>query len=355
MIISIIIGARPNFIKLAPLIKEIEKNKKFTYRLIHTGQHYDYKMSQIFFKDLKLPKPNYNLGIGSGSHSYQTGKVMIELEKFFLKEKPDIVVVLGDVNSTLAGALVSAKLDIPVAHIEAGVRSFNKKMPEEINRILTDHISSFLFCPTETAVYNLKKEGIAKGVYKVGDIMYDVFKLKIKDQKSKILQKLKLKPKTYLLLTLHRPQNVDNIDKLKNILSAINETGEKIVFPIHPRTKKMLHQLPVKNYQLSNINIIEPVGYSDMLTLEKNAKKILTDSGGIQKESYWCKVPCITLREETEWPETVQSGWNILVGSNKKKIINAIISFSPSSNYKKIFGNGNASKKIIKVLESVYK
>ena len=355
MIISIIIGARPNFIKLAPLIKEIEKNKKFTYRLIHTGQHYDYKMSQIFFKDLKLPKPNYNLGIGSGSHSYQTGKVMIELEKFFLKEKPDIVVVLGDVNSTLAGALVSAKLDIPVAHIEAGVRSFNKKMPEEINRILTDHISSFLFCPTETAVYNLKKEGIAKGVYKVGDIMYDVFKLKIKDQKSKILQKLKLKPKTYLLLTLHRPQNVDNIDKLKNILSAINETGEKIVFPIHPRTKKMLHQLPVKNYQLSNINIIEPVGYSDMLILEKNAKKILTDSGGIQKESYWCKVPCITLREETEWPETVQSGWNILVGSNKKKIINAIISFSPSSNYKKIFGNGNASKKIIKVLESVYK
>jgi len=347
----IVVGARPNFIKIAPLFEEFKNYKNIKPVLVHTGQHYDYEMSQIFFQDLDIPTPDYNLGVGSGSHAYQTAEAMKRLEPALLKEKPDLVIVVGDVNSTLAGALAAVKLHIPVAHIEAGLRSFDISIPEEINRVLTDHISDFLFCPTKTAVKNLKKEGITKGVYFTGDIMYDAFlkNIKIAQKKSKIFQKLGLKPKTYLLLTLHRPSNVDNLDNLKKILKAVGESGEKIIFPVHPRTKKQLKKLKLKieNYKLK---IITPQGYLDMLVLEKNAKKILTDSGGIQKEAYWLKVPCIILRKKTEWVETVKDGCNILVGRDKNKIQKAIKFFNPRKKQHKYFGDGKTAKRIVKSL-----
>jgi len=346
----VVVGTRPNFIKIAPLFEEFKNYKNIKPVLLHTGQHYDFEMSQVFFQDLKIPKPDYNLEVGSGSHAYQTAETMKRLEPVLLKEKPNLVIVVGDVNSTLAGALTAAKLHIPVGHIEAGVRCYDMSIPEEINRVLTDHISDFLFCPTKTAVKNLKKEGITKGVYFTGDIMYDAFlkNIKIAQKKSKILQKLKLEPKTYLLLTLHRPFNVDNLDNLKKIIEAVQESGEKVVFPVHPRTKKQLKKLKI--CKLKNLKIIDPVGYMDMLFLEKNAKKILTDSGGVQKEAYWLKVPCISLRERTEWMETLRSGWNILVGRDKNKIQKAIKSFNPRKRQYKYFGNGKSAKRIVKIL-----
>ena len=347
--IIIVAAARPNFMKVAPLLKEIKKHKKIKPILVHTGQHYDYQMSGAFFKELNIPKPNYNLGVKAGLHGEQTGKTMIEFEKVCLKEKPDLVIVVGDVNATLACALVAAKLHVKVAHIEAGLRSRDMSMPEEINRILTDHISEYLFCPTETGVKNLKEEGIIKNVYNVGDLMYDAFlqNIKIAKKKSKILRTLNLKPRDYSILTLHRAGNVDNQKKIKIIIDAIQKSEEKIIFPIHPRTEKQLKKLKIENCKLK---IVNPVGYLDMLYLEKNAKKILTDSGGVQKEAYWLKVPCITLRKETEWVETVKNGWNVLVGTNKEKIIRAVKNFNPKRKQQKHFGSGRSAKKIVKIL-----
>jgi len=346
-----VVGTRPNFVKIAPLMEEFKKYKKIKSILVHTGQHYDFEMSQVFFRDLKIPRPDCNLGVGSGSHAWQTAKVMEKLEPVILKEKPDLVIVVGDVNSTLAGALAASKLHIPVAHIEAGARQFDRNMPEEINRVLTDHVSDFLFCPTKIAVENLKKEGIKRGVYNTGDIMYDAFLkgIKIAEKNSRILEKLNLKSKSYLLLTIHRPSNADNSENLKKILEAISESGEKIVFPIHPRTEKQLKKFKLK-IENCKLKIISPVGYLDMLILEKNAKKILTDSGGVQKEAYWSKVPCITLMEGTGWPETVKAGWNILVGIDKEKIIEAIKKFNPKTKQYNYFGNGKSAKKIVKIL-----
>ncbi len=348
-----IVGARPNFIKIAPLFEEFKKYRMIKPILVHTGQHYDFEMSQIFFRELKIPKPHYNLGVGSGSHTWQTAKIMERLELVILKEKPNLVIVVGDVNSTLAGALASAKLQIPIAHVESGLRSYDKTMPEEVNRVLTDHISDFLFCPTKTAVKNLEKEGITKGVYNVGDIMYDAFlkNIWIAQKKSKILNKLNSKPKSYILLTVHRPSNTDNLKNLKNILEAIQESDERIIFPLHPRTKKQLKKLNyLCAYQLTNLQLIEPAGYVDMLWLEKNAKKILSDSGGVQKEAYCLKIPCITLRDKTEWVETIKEKWNVLVGANKEKILSAIKNFNPMFPQKKHFGDGKTSKKILKIL-----
>ena len=320
--------------------------------LVHTGQHYDFEMSQVFFQELKIPKPDYNLGVGSGSHARQTAKIMEKLEPVILRENPGLVIVVGDVNSTLAGALTAAKLNIPLTHIEAGLRSYDKTMPEEINRVLTDHISDFLFCPTETAVKNLKKEGITRGVYNVGDIMYDTLMIsKLKIQKSKLLEKVGLKPKQYLLLTVHRASNTDNLDNLRKIVMAVKESGEKIVFPVHPRTKKQLKKLKIKNLKFK---IIAPQSYFNMLVLEKNAKKILTDSGGVQKEAYWMKVPCITTRDETEWVETVKSGWNILTGVDEKKIKKAIKYFQPQKTQESWYGKGQAAKKILPILSKIY-
>ena len=347
-----IVGARPQFVKAAPLSKELRKN--FREILLHTGQHYDHNMSPIFFKELSIPKPDYNLGIGSGSHGEQTGKMLGAIEKILLKEAPDLVLVYGDTNSTLAGALAAAKLHIPIAHVEAGLRSYNRKMPEEINRVVVDHLSDLLFCPTETAVSNLKLEGITRGVFNTGDIMLDSLSssLKAAQRQSRILEKLNLKPKTYLYATVHRPENTDNRRNLKNILDAFGGSGKTIVFPVHPRTKAAIKNLKFKIKNLPNVKFIDPVGYLDSLQLQVNAKKVLTDSGGIQKEAYVLKVPCITLRTETEWKETVKDGWNVVVGASKEKISDSIKNFSPKGKQNNYFGTGDSVSKIVKIISN---
>jgi UDP-N-acetylglucosamine 2-epimerase len=320
MKIASIVGARPNFIKCAPLSRELRK--EFDEDIIHTGQHYDYEMNKVFFDELKIPEPDYHLGVGSGSHAYQTGEILKRTEDVLLKEAPDLVLVFGDTNSTLAGALAASKLHIKIGHIEAGLRSFDRQMPEETNRILTDHCSDLLFCPTETAVENLKKEGIENGVYLTGDVMVDALQenIKIAELKSNVLDRLCLKQEEYYLATIHRPENTDDFEKLKSIVDAFC-VMENMVFPCHPRTEKKLKQFGLWDKLTKKVKVIKPVGYLDMLMLEKNAKKILTDSGGIQKEAYIFKVPCITLRENTEWIETIDEGWNVLVGANKEKIV----------------------------------
>lgn len=349
MKIVTIVGARPQFIKAAAVSNIIRKEHEEI--LIHTGQHYDENMSKVFFEELNIPKPDYNLGVGSGNHGHQTGEMLIKLEEIYLEEKPDLVLVYGDTNSTLAGALCASKLLIPVAHVEAGLRSFNMTMPEEQNRILTDHISKLLFVPTETALVNLKNEGIHNGVYNIGDVMYDAvlhFK-KMAQNNTDILERLKLGKDEYILATIHRAENTNDISKLENIITALNECGKKVVLPLHPRTKKYM-----SDYGLSfndNIKVIEPIGYLEMISLEANAEKIVTDSGGVQKEAYFMGKPCITMREETEWIETVNCGWNTIVGTDKDKILNAVNKFKPSGERKNIFGDGNAAQKILELIE----
>jgi len=346
-----VVGARPNFIKIAPLFEELKRFESIRPILIHTGQHYDYELSRIFFQDLKIPRPDYNLGVGSGLHGEQTGKAIIKLEKICIKEKFNLGIVVGDVNSTLAGALVMIKLHVPLAHIEAGLRSFNLFMPEEVNRRLTDHVTDLLFCPTKTAVENLKKEGIKHGIYNVGDIMYDAFLkgTEIARRKSKILKKLNLKPRNYYLATVHRAENTDKRKRLESIVSAFLKI-KNLILPCHPRTEKYLKQYRLWKKLNQKIKIIKSVGYIDMLWLEKNARKILTDSGGVQKEAYFSKVPCITLRDKTEWVETVKDGWNILADVSKYKILNAVRSFQPNTPTHKYFGSGNTARKIVKIL-----
>ena len=371
MKIVTIVGARPQFIKAAAIRRAIQKiNKRSQTRLyekrriqeilVHTGQHYDTMMDEVFFEELKLPKPGYHLGVGSGSHARQTGKMLERIEMVLKKERPETVIVYGDTNSTLAGALAAAKLKIPVAHVEAGLRSFNRAMPEEINRLLTDHLSTLLLCPTDQAVRNLLKEGIKDGrtriVKNVGDVMYDsiLYYSKIAEKKSPILHDLNLVNPQYYLATLHRAENTDDPKKLKSIFRALNEIGEKtpVVLPLHPRTEKM-----IKVYHLfsefKNIKFIGPVSYLDMLKLEKNAKAILTDSGGVQKEAYWFGVPCLTLREETEWVETIKRGWNVLVGTSEERIVKEVSDTEGRRRYlkgSKIFGDGKASQKIVQIL-----
>ena len=352
MKIASIVGARPNFIKCAPLSKEIRK--EFNEVIIHTGQHYDYEMNKVFFDELKIPEPDYHLGVGSGTHGEQTGEMLKRTEEVLIKEKPDLVLVFGDTNSTLAGALAASKLHIKVAHVEAGLRSYDKRMPEEINRVLTDHCSDLLFCPTETAVRNLKGEGVTNGVYLTGDVMVDALKenIEIAERKSKILDELDLKPKEYCLATVHRAENTDDFERLKNIVDAFYEIGN-LVFPCHPRTEKFLKNFGLWNGLIKNVKVIKPVGYLDMLMFEKNARKILTDSGGIQKEAYIFKVPCITLRENTEWVETVEDGWNVLVGADKDKIIKMANEFEPKGEQRDVFGKGDASEKIREIIEGL--
>jgi UDP-N-acetylglucosamine 2-epimerase len=368
-----IVGARPQFIKAEAVTRAVQRynqrcrsNRKLQEILIHTGQHYDYLMDKIFFEELDLPKPNYHLGVGSGSHGRQTGMMLERIEAVLVKEKPEVVVVYGDTNSTLAGALSAAKLNIPVAHVEAGLRSFNRTMPEEINRLLTDHLSTFLFCPTDQAVRNLLREGIKDGkgkiVKKVGDVMYDsiLYYLKLSERKSTILKDLgfdtshESRVTSYYLATLHRAENTDDPKRLKSILKALNEIGRNtpVVLPLHPRTKKMIETYHLFS-EFKNIKFIEPVSYLNMLKLEKNAKAILTDSGGVQKEAYWLKVPCLTLREETEWVETIKSGWNVLVGIGVKRIVKEVSHTEKRRRYLKgnrVFGDGKASQKIVQIL-----
>jgi UDP-N-acetylglucosamine 2-epimerase (non-hydrolysing) len=346
-----IVGARPQIIKCAPVSRELRKNHHEI--IIHTGQHYDHELSSLFFDELHIPKPDYNLGVGSGSHGLQTGEMLIKIEKILLNEKPDLVLIYGDTNSTIAGALASSKLHIPTGHIEAGLRSFDRDMPEEINRVVSDHISDLLFAPTVTGVKNLNNEGIIKGVFNVGDVMYDALltNIKIAEKYSKILSTLDIKSKEYYLATIHRPSNTNDKKNLANILSSFSKIKKTVVFPVHPRTLKYIKKFELKDRIGENILLIKPVGYLDFLTLEKNACKILTDSGGIQKEAYLLLVPCITLRKNTEWIETIRDGWNKLVGADEQKIINTVNDFYPENKQKKYFGNGDASKKIKKILE----
>lgn len=318
--------------------------------MVHTGQHYDYLMSDVFFNELEIPKPDHNLQVGSAKHSGQTGEMLIRLEPIFEQEMPDFVLVYGDTNSTLAGALVASKLQIPVAHVEAGLRSFNREMPEEINRILTDHVSELLFCPSQQGADNLKLEGIVNGVHIVGDVMYDAILkyIALAEKKSDIVRSLNLEKGKYLLATVHRAANVDDPKRLFDILETLSMTGETVVFPSHPRTLKA-----IKSAEFSlgkNIKLIEPVGYLDMLWLEKNARMILTDSGGVQKEAYWMGVPCVTLRNETEWVETAQTGWNIVAGVDRAKILSAVRDFPVPASRPALFGNGDASQQIVQHL-----
>lgn len=349
-----VVGARPQFIKAAPVSRELRK--KQTEILVHTGQHYDYQMSEVFFRELNIPAPDINLEVGSGSHGHQTGQMMSRLEDVVLQEKPDWVLVYGDTNSTLAGALVAAKLNIPVAHVEAGLRSFNKSMPEEINRILTDHVSDLLFTPTDTASRNLEREGVSHGVHQVGDVMYDVMlhHLKIAEGKSSTLTRFSLKPRGYLLSTIHRPSNTDDKDRLEMILSAFCQTEETVILLLHPRTRDRIKEycLEAMISHAPNLRVMEPASYLDMLILEKNARVILTDSGGVQKEAYFAKVPCITLRSETEWIETVETGWNTLAGANLDRIPELVRDTKDgSSSCPNFYGDGTAAKQIAQLLD----
>jgi UDP-N-acetylglucosamine 2-epimerase len=348
--ICFLVGARPQFIKLAPLVQRC--SGKFPFFIIHTGQHYDDSMSKAFFRDLALPPPEFDLGVGSGSHAGQTGAMLVGIEKILLQRQPGLVVVFGDTNSTVAGALAAAKIHIPVAHVEAGLRSFNRKMPEEINRVLTDHISDLLLCPGRTAVLNLKKEGIISGVHVVGDIMGDalLFALPKAQTQAKILERLGLETKKYLLATLHRPENTDDRGRLGNIINAFSKIDETIILPLHPRTRKMISQFALENFLSKNVKVIDPLGYLEMVWLEKNARLILTDSGGMQKEAYWLKVPCVTLRDETEWLETVAAGWNVLAGADSAKIAAAVADFKPVARHVPLYGAGQAAELIVTIL-----
>ena len=351
MKIASIVGARPNFVKLAPVSREIRK--KMEEVIIHTGQHYDYEMNRIFFQELGIPEPDYHMGIGSGSHGLQTGEMLKRIEEILLKEMPDVALVFGDTNTTLAGALAAAKLHIPVAHVEAGLRSFNKKMPEEVNRVLVDHCSDFLFCPTITAVDNLHRESIVDGVSLTGDVMLDILQecIHSAEKSSEIMEELDLRPKEYFLATVHRAENTDDPEKLKSIIEALCSI-QNVVLPCHPRTRKGLEKLHLWEQASKSIQIINPVGYLDMLLLEKNAYKILTDSGGVQKEAYMLQTPCITMRDETEWVETVESGWNILAGTNYASIVSGASRCWPKASQREVFGDGTASCRIAVALKS---
>ena len=352
MKVASIVGARPNFVKLAPVSREVRR--RFDEVIIHTGQHYNYEMDKVFFDDLGIPAPDYHLGIGSGSHGHQTGEMLKKVEEAIMLEKPDVVLVFGDTNSTLAGALAAAKLHINVAHVEAGLRSYDKNMPEEINRVLVDHCSDLLLCPTKTAVENLKIEGIKRNVFLTGDVMVDAQRdcAKIAENKSHILADLGIEPKDYSLATIHRASNTDDPDKFRAIIEALEELGD-IVFPCHPRAEKYLRQFGLWDDLNRRARVIKPVGYFDMLMLETNAKKILTDSGGVQKEAYLLGVPCITLRDETEWVETVADGWNVLVGSSREKIVQYARHFEPSQERHDVFGKGDASIRTAELIEKL--
>ncbi|MGE5661231.1 MAG: non-hydrolyzing UDP-N-acetylglucosamine 2-epimerase [Ignavibacteriales bacterium] len=360
MKIVTVVGARPQFIKAAAVSRSIREFNKINEKrideiIVHTGQHYDHNMSDVFFEELEIPKPNYYLGVGSSSHGRQTAEMLKDLETVLLKERPDIVLVYGDTNSTLAGALAASKLHIPIAHVEAGLRSFNRKMPEEVNRVLTDHVSRYLFCPTTTSVENLKREGINERVELVGDVMYDCilhYKSKV-EKNSSLLNFLGQKPKEYVLATVHRAENTDSEENLKGIFEAFDKISQKtkVYVALHPRTRKYLTDYDINVSKA--VTILDPLPYLQMIELECNASVILTDSGGVQKEAYFAGIPCVTLREETEWVETVKAGANILCGASPERIITAFDQLINGNNIvfqSDLYGDGNASGKIVEFL-----
>ena len=361
MKIITIIGARPQFVKAAMVSRAIIEHNSYSNPqieeyILHTGQHYDENMSDIFFKKLNVPRPVWQLDCGSGSHAEMTAGMLIETEKILLVNRPDFVLVYGDTNSTLAGALAAAKLHIPVIHVEAGLRSFNRQMPEEINRVLTDHIADCLFCPTYAAVRNLELEGITKGVVHTGDVMYDAALTfgKIAEQTSTILSSLQLEAKQFYLCTVHRAENTDNRERLTQIVQALVEIARPdcpVVLPLHPRTKKYLGlwQLYSKIESNKAFKLIEPIDYLDMIMLEKQAKTILTDSGGVQKEACFHRTPCITLRNETEWIETIAAGWNQLAGYYTENILFCLENKMQQTEIEE-YGDGHASEKIVQTI-----
>ena len=356
MKIVTILGARPQFIKAGSVSREIAKYENIEEIIVHTGQHYDANMSDIFFTQMQIPKPHYNLSINGLNHGAMTGQMIEKIEEVLLKEKPDWVMVYGDTNSTLAGALAASKLHIKVAHIEAGLRSFNMKMPEEINRILTDRVSQILFCPTNRAIQNLKNEGFDNfdvKILNVGDVMLDgAMFYKDLAKKPNIIQNLAFNIQNYILCTIHRAENTDNEDRLRDIFEALNEIAKEkqIILPLHPRTKKIVQNL---NLDTKNLIVIDPVGYMEMVWLIDNCSLVMSDSGGLQKEAYFFKKQCITLRDETEWVELIEARVNSLVGANRDKILNAYknsSTFNTKNSSLNLYGDGNASKKIIEEL-----
>jgi UDP-GlcNAc3NAcA epimerase len=363
-----IVGARPQFVKLAPICRAVEAHNRrgglpLQHLIVHTGQHYDPELSDIFFEELEIPRADINLGVGSGPHGQQTGRMLEQFEKFLLEQKPDAVLVYGDTNSTIAGALVAVKQHVPVAHIEAGLRSFNRLMPEEINRVATDHVSDALYAPTQTAMKLLSQEGLAHRAVLTGDVGYDavLFNRELAQRKSRILQTLNIAPKGYCVLTVHRSENTE-AGKLIELLSWLGELaadGMRFIFPIHPRTARLLPRDPQRFNQFPGLRLIKPIGFLDMLQLVSNARMVLTDSGGVQKEAFFLNAPCVTLREETEWIETVEAGANVLTGLNRDRILNAARSWEQriqrgdvlhQSDATAPFGKGDAAHRIIAAL-----
>jgi UDP-GlcNAc3NAcA epimerase len=345
-----IVGARPQFIKASSITRSINKRKYLEEVIVHTGQHFDKNMSSIFFDELSISKPKYNLGIGGSSHGVMTGRQLEAIEEVLIEEQPDGVLVYGDTNSTLAGAIAAAKMNIPLAHVEAGLRSFNRDMPEEINRILTDHAANILFTPTLSASSNLANEGIAESnIINVGDVMFDAsLFFKEKAYQPDFFSKNKKDLGKFILATIHRAENTDNIEKLKNIFKALSSSQIPVIIPLHPRTKGKLKDLNIKISDM--VHLIDPVGYLEMIWLENNCELVCTDSGGVQKEAYFFHKPCITIRDETEWVELVESGWNKLVGSDNAAIIDGISNFKIPKIHGNLYGNGNSAELIVDVL-----
>ena len=352
-----VVGARPQFIKMAAIARAFEHvaaddhSLRIETRLLHTGQHYDDALSAVFFRELDLPVADHELGVGSGPHGAQTGQMLQGVEDVILRDRPDVVLVVGDTNSTLAGALASVKLGVPVAHVEAGLRSYRRDMPEEINRVLTDHISSVLYCPSKTAVANLLQEGIVQGVHEVGDVMFDVLShfLPPPEMRARILKGFPIESGRYALATIHRAENTDDPAHLVSVLRSLGrvaQLGLPVVVPLHPRTRKALGD-PRPSPM---VHLVPPVSYLQMLSLEAEAKVILTDSGGVQKEAYWLGVPCVTLRDETEWMETVDLGWNTVVGGDPDAVASAVDRPRPSGPRPPIYGDGHAAERIVRSL-----
>lgn len=348
-----IVGARPQFIKCGPVSRRIRRDHEEI--LVHTGQHYDKNMSEVFFSELEIPLPEFNLEVGSGSHADQTSRMLVGIEQILLDEQPDAVLIYGDTNSTLAGALAGAKLHIPVAHVEAGLRSFDRAMPEEINRIVADHVSDLLFCPTPVAADNLMKEGITRGVFVTGDVMTDSL-LHVRDSgnlSDQVVTDAGLEPDSYLLATIHRASNTDSVENLTTILDAFSTSPYPVLFPIHPRTRNIVRKHGLEGHISATVRIVDPLPYITMLSFMSHAKGVLTDSGGIQKEAYILKKPCITIRDTTEWIETVEDGWNILTGADGSRITDAILTLDeriPSS-HSSVYGDGTASEQIVAILK----
>lgn len=344
-----VVGARPQFIKASPLCRALRRRHREV--LVHTGQHYDVGMSDVFFQELGIPAPDYHLGIGSGSHGSQTGAMLAAVESVLDKESPDAVVVYGDTNSTLAGALAAAKLHIPVAHVEAGLRSFNRAMPEEINRVVADHLSKWLFAPSSLAADNLRREGLTAGVHVVGDVMIDAMDLHRERAEARpgVLARFAVEPGRYYVATVHRAENTDDAERLRGILAAFGQLELPLLLPLHPRTRKRVDDLAL--VMANNVRVLEPLGYLDMISILAAARCLLTDSGGMQKEAYYLGVPCVTMRDETEWVETVTAGWNVLAGADTERIVGAVRTQSGQRRPRPaLYGDGRTAERIVDIV-----